>query len=802
MDSFLHDLRFAVRQLIKHRGFTLIAAGTLALGIGATTAIFSVVYGVLLRPLPYPHPAQLVGFAGTFRGNRDEQGVMYDEFRFLADRQWGLQHFAADASVGMNITSGHSAEHVDGLRVSQDYFRTLGVAPALGRDFAADEDQLNGPSVVILSHGIWAQRFGSDPGVVGRTVELDGVPTTVIGVMPAGFQSLPAAQAWSTLAQVSRTVGSGENIGVIGRLAPGVTLAQLNAHGAVPFADYHQRFRRTGIDPALKLSWVPYNDIMVTSLRTPVTLLFGAIGFVLLIACANVASLVLGRTAARNRELALRVALGASRGRIARQVLTESVLLSLVGGALAVLVATWGLHALLRVVPDTFPSAADVHIDGLALLFTFGVALVTGVVFGWVPAWQTSRADPQGALKESALRTTGSAAQGRVRNVLVTGEVALALVLLTGAGLMIRTFANLLHTDPGFDPRHEASAEIWLTGARYDSAAAITAFYRNLTARLDALPGVVSSAVVEAGLPLERGGNLSAMQHGQSVGQNDYRTITPGYVQTLGITVTQGRDIATTDDASAPAAMLVNQAFAHQYLHDQPLGQILSIGGNGVDRTVVGVIGDVRSFVGTSAPPAVYLPSAQTPASVTRIFNGWFPIHVLLRTRGDPAHAVAALRRAITATDPQVPIGQVRPMTDVLHATLSLQHFVMIVLSVFAALAITLAMVGVYGLISWFVVRSTREIGVRIALGARAIDVLRLVVGRGLLLTLIGVALGVAGSLALTRVLASLLYQVSPGDPVILAGVAALLVLVGIAACYIPARRATRVDPLIAMRAE
>ncbi len=803
MDTLWHDLRFAARQLIKHRTFTLIAVLTLGLGIGANTAVFSVVYGVLLRPLPYPTSSQLVGFAGTFAGNRSEEGVTWTQFQFLSDRGWGLQHFAAETSVGMDLTAAGVADHLAGLRVSHDYFHTLGVAPALGRDFLPDEDQLHGPSVIILGHALWQRRFGSDTTIIGRTVEVGGRPTIVIGVMPAGFASLPDAEAWSTLAQVSQTVGSGENIGVVGRMRRGVSLTEVNAHAQVPFADYHRDFRENGVDSALKLSWVPYGDVMVSDVRTPVRLLFGAIGFVLLIACANVASLVLGRTAARNRELAVRVALGASRRRVARQILTESTLLSLLGAAFGVLIATLGLPALLRLLPPSVPRVGEVHIDASALAFTFGVALVTGLAFGLVPAMLTARTDPQTTLKAGGTRTTGSVGQGRFRDLLVMSEVALALVLLTGAGLMIRTFANLMHIDPGFEPAHEISAEIWLTGSRYDSSTTVSAFYREITSRLNALPGVVSSAVVEAGMPLERGGNLVALLDGQRVKRaNDYRTITPRYFATLGTPLRLGRDFADADDGGAQPVAIVSQLFAHRYLGDHALGRVLTLGGNKVPRVVVGVVGDVRSFIGFEPQPTVFIPSAQTPIAFTRVFNGWYPIHVLVRTRGDPALAMAAVARTVQSVDPQVPVGRIRTMSDVLSQSLALERFEMVLLSVFAGLAVILAMVGIYGLISWFVAQSTRDLGVRVALGASAGDVLRLVVGRGLTLTLIGTGAGIVGSIALTRLMASLLYDIKPGDPATLAAVALVVAAVALLACYIPARRAARVDPLVALRSD
>jgi putative ABC transport system permease protein len=804
MDSLLHDLRYSVRQLLKHKAFTIVAVLTLALGIGANTAVFSVVYGVLMRPLPYPDPDRIVGLAESGKGFHDQMGVTYHEFQYIAEHAPVFQSFAAFTLVGMNLNAGAAADHLRALRVSSDYFRVLGVAPQLGREFTAEEDRPDGASVIILSHGLWQRRFGGDRGIVGRSVLVDGVATTVVGVMPAGYQSLPAADAWSTLAQVGRTVGSGENLGVIARLPRTTSLIQANSRTALPFADFRHEFKQMGLPEDLQMSLVPYTQLMVSDIQAPVILLFGAIAFVLLIACANVASLLLGRAALRNRELAVRVALGATRRRIIRQLLTESILLAILGGAAAVLVADWGLQALLSFVPHELPRTAEVHLDRWALLFTFAIALLTGLGFGLVPAWLAVRADPHGALKEASSRTTGSAGQARLRNILVIGEIALALVLLTGAGLMIRTFSNLVRADAGFDVGHVVSAEIWLTGSRYDTPTATAGYYRELTGRLRALPGVTSAAVVEAGLPLERGGNISMWEGSRRLeGGIDYRTVTPGYFPTLGVPLREGRDFTDADDATGAPVVVVSQAFARQYFPAGALGRALIVGGNdSVQRTIVGVAGDVKSHIAFHAPPIVFLPSAQTRSQLTRIFNGWFPIHVLVRTDRDPALHVAALARAIAATDPAIPVGQVRAMSEVLGESVALERFVMILLSVFAGLAITLAMVGIYGLISWFVAQSTRDIGVRIALGALPGNIMALVVGRGMRLAVLGGGIGVVGAVALTRLLSDLLFDVKPVDPLILAGTAVLLGLVAAVACYLPARRAARLDPIISLRSE
>jgi len=809
------DLRFSARSLLarRSRSFTLVAVLTLALGIGATTAMFSVLYGVLLRPLPYPESSRLVEMAQRYQGQTGELAVTYQEFQFLRDHSAVFESLAATTSVGFNVFTGSEAVRANALRVSRDYFRVLGVAPALGRAFAADEDQPGGARAVILNHAFFQRRFNGDASIVGRAISLDGEPYTVVGVMPAGFQSLPAVDLWSTIAQVGQSVGSGENLQVIGRLKGGLTLDGARAGMQVTAAAYQREFKAR-LQPGVSLALAPYQTLVMSEVRTPVLILFGAIAFVLLIACANVASLLLGRAAARSRELALRTALGASRGRMVRQLLTESVLLALAGGALGLLLAEWGVHALLSLAPEELPRAANIQLDHWALFFTLALSLVTGVAFGLLPAWRAARTDVHALLKEGSGRASGPLRQGRVRNALIIGEIALAIVLLVGAGLLLRTFANLVRTDPGFDTQHVLSAEIWLTGSRYDSTAAITSFYRRLTERIDALPGVHSSAVIEAGLPLERGGRMGAVVDGRRLDESmDYRTITPGLFQTLGVPLRQGRAFAASDADRAEPVAIVNEALARQLLaeHDavgheavghEAVGHMVTIGNGTSPRRIVGIVGNVRSYIGLPAPPTVFIPSAQTPAGLTHLFSGWYPTHVIVRATDDPAVLGVALTRAIQETDPQVPIGRVRTMNEVLAASLSPQRFVMTLLGIFAGLAVVLAAVGVYGLMSFLVAQRTREIGIRMAIGARAGDVLRLIVMRAVLLTGTGVALGLLGALLLTRLLESLLFGVKPTDPLTFAGVAAVLGIVAIAASVVPARRAARVDPLIALRSE
>jgi len=800
MDTVLQDLRYAVRTLAKSPGFTIVAVLTLALGIGANTAIFSVFYGVLLRPLPYAEPDRIVGLAQTYAGAREARRVTYVQFQFLERNNQVFESLAGSASVGFNFSTGTQTDRVYGLRVSKDYFRVLSVAPALGRTFFAEEDQPNGPSAVILSYGLWQRRFGGDSGVIGRTILLDGTPTIVAGVMPLDFRAPNGAEAWSTLAQVGRTVGGGSNVTVIGRLRPGLSVAQASATMALLTPAFRTEFSHSVLQD-MTLALDPYRAQITNDLRTPVAVLLGSIAFVLLIACANVASLTLGRAAAREHELAVRAAIGASRGRLLRQLLTESMVLSLIGGAVGLLVANWGLSALLALAPNALPSTADIRLDRWVLAFTFGLSLVTGLVFGAIPAWQAARGGPHEALKHAAARVTGSARQGRLRRALVVGEIALSLVLLVGAGLLIQTFARLIGTDPGFDPQRLVAAEIWLTGTRYDSTPAITGFYRDLTARLQTLPGVTSAAVVEAGLPLQQGGNATVTVSGENRWSIDYRSITPGFFRTLGTPFVDGRDFTAADAAGAPPVVIVNESFARRVLADPaPLGRTVSV--EGQPRQVVGIVRDVRSFVGLPPPATVFIPSAQTPAALTRLFGSWFATHVVVRTSGDPAAVQAALARVIRETDPFVPVGRVRAMEEVLRGSLAFQRFVMALLTAFAGLAIVLASVGLYGVIAYLVAQRTHEIGVRMALGARSRDVLRMVLGHGLRLVAIGVVLGLVGALALTRFLAGQLYGVRPTDPLTFIAVTALLALVALAAAWLPAQRAARVDPMIALRAE
>lgn len=815
VETALQDIRYALRQFRRSPGFTAVAVITLALGIGATTAIFSVVYAVLLRPLPFPHSNRIVQISVTDRGQvQPYSGFTASAFDFWKQNSRPFQYVAASTSEGFDLAGAGRPERVSAMRVSSQYFYVWGVQPLLGRTFDAQEEQIGGPNVAIISYRLWREHFAGSPAALGRSVLLDGVPYTVIGVMPLGFFSpsspspLETAplELWTTIGQMRNTIGSGQNYDVIGRLKPGVSRSQADAYLAglsQAFVNRFYGFRSAREKTAISFAAVPFKDALSNDVREPLLVLFGAIGFVLLIACVNVANLLLARTAARSREMTVRLSLGASRRRVLRQLLTESVLLSLFGAAAGLLVAFWGLHSLLALAPDLLPRSQHIGIDGWALLFTAGVAVLTGILFGIVPALQGSRVTLSESLKESTGRTSFGLRRSRLSHGMVSVEVALSLVLLIGAGLLIVTFANLVRTDPGFDARNMLALPIWTTGSRYNSMAKLADFYQGLVRRITAIPGVQSAAVVGAGLPLRFGGNsnpgvrvANQVEH-PSV---DYREITPDYFVTLRDPIVAGRAFTPSDSPDSAKVAIINAAFARQFFpQENPIGHHLL---DGQPLEIVGVARDVRSSISEPAPPTYFVPMSQADFRTDQLFEGWFPTYVLVRTSVKPLSLGPTVAAAVREADPNIPTGHIQSMEQVFATSIAFNHFLMILMCAFGALALALAAIGIYGVLSYSVSQRTHEIGIRMALGAEKQDVLRLVVGQGMILVFIGVGGGIAAALALTRFMANWLYGAKPTDPIAYVVVSLALTIVAFIACYIPARRAARVNPTIALRYE
>jgi putative ABC transport system permease protein len=809
VETLLQDLRYGLRQLRRSPGFTIVAVLTLALGIGANTSMFSVVNAVLLRPLPYPEPDRIVRISLIYRGQVENDNFNAKQFDFWKSHSDPLQDLAATTEVGFNLGGVSRPERVRALRVSTGYFHVLGVRPAVGREFLANEDWLGAPNTAILSHGLWVRDFGADPRVVGHSVRLDGTPFTVIGVMPPGFESTSPVDLWTTIGQVAQSIGGGGNYEVIARLKPGVSVKSANSYLATLTRPYFQEFDpqhevSEKILPQVSFAVFPYNYMITIQERTPLLVLFGAIGFVLLIACVNVANLQMARAVTRRHEITVRAAMGAGRLRILRQLLTESVLLGLVGAAAGLLLAYWGLHSLLALTPTDLPHAQRIFLDTWALGFTVLVALLAGILFGIAPALHASKPDLAGPAKEGGGR--GSSRRHRLGSALVTTEVALSLVLLVGSGLLIKTSANLLRTNLGFDPQNVLSVPIWTTGTQYKSGAGLASFYETALRRIEAIPGVQSAAVVAAGLPLERGGNDYIHVAGEKDGFSaDYREITPDYFRTLNIPLLQGRLFTAADSPGTRKVILINATFAREHLHGRsPIGERLTGGEEHLTggEEIVGVVGDVKSRLNEPAPSTFFVPMAQASYEADQLFQAWFPTCVVIRTAQNPLSLSHAVENALRQADSNLPIGQARSMEEVLSLSIAFQRFLMTLMTVFALLALLLAAVGLYGVIAYSVNQRTHEIGIRIALGATQGVILKAVMEEGLRLTLIGSAAGLAAALAMTRILSTMLFGVKATDPLTLTAASLVLISVATLAGFVPARRASRLDPMAALRHE
>jgi putative ABC transport system permease protein len=818
LETLIQDLRYGARTLIKNPVFTVVAVLTLALGIGANTAIFSVVNGVLLRPLPYYEPERLA----MVWANRPilQAQIGLDDFPVAAADfvDWRSQNqvfedMAALYGSRMNLTGGGEPESIFGLRASASLFQILRVRFAVGRAFLAEEDRAGADRVVILSHRLWQQRYGADPKIIGQKIILNNEAYTVVGVTAPDFQfprknELPSYYggdvkvgfylpiAFSPEAMKNRR---GNFLTVIARLKPGVNVGQANADMNAIARRLTELYPQTNTDKGVRLA--PLQQQVVGKVRTALLVLLGAVGFVLLIACANVANLLLARAAGRQKEIAIRAALGASRWRVVRQLLTESLLLAITGGTAGLLLAWWGVELLLSIAPENLPRVHDIRLDTRVASFTLLVSLLTGIVFGLLPALQGSKIDLGVTLKEGG-RDAAGLLRRRLRGFLVVSEVALAFVLLIGAGLLIRSFARLTEVDPGLDPRSVLTMDLALPFTKYKDGGSGLAFFQQTLERVRALPGVEAAAAVSP-LPLS-GGHSSggfAIEGRPSPPTEQtlnagYCQISPDFFKTFRVPLIKGRLIAESDVAKTPLVIVINESLARKYFaNENPLGKrIIPLGG--AAREIVGVVGDVKhSALEEEAKPEIYSSMAQAEFPVTFM-------SLAVRTSKDPMQMLAAVRGQVWAGDKDLPIFNIETMERLVNKSVAPRRFNLLLLGAFALVGLALAGVGLYGVMSYTVTQRTREIGVRMALGASRSDVLRLVIREGMKLALIGASLGLGGALGMTQLLKTLLFGVSAADPLTFSVITAVLMIVALLACWIPARRAAGMDPLVSLRVE
>ncbi|MCA1816326.1 MAG: ABC transporter permease, partial [Acidobacteria bacterium] len=806
----LQDARYGLRMLWKTPGFTLAAVVSLALGIGANTVVFSVVNAVLLKSLPYRDPARVVLLwgANSASGNSREQVSATD----VADWRAQSRSFEDVSTYGdwrpLLAEGAGDPERLPAVQVGDGYFKVMKGEPLLGRTFLPEEQEDGKDFVVVLGYDLWQRRFAGDPSIVGRRITLSGRPYTVVGVMPADFKSLPAglvqeeAQLYRPVAEAFDEHERGSrHLRAVARLKEGATVEQAQAEMTAIARRITEEHPAENTNYGVRVT--PLREDLVGDIRPALLLLFGAVAFVLLIACANVGNLLLARSTARRRELAIRAALGAGGLRIVRQLLTESLLLALVGGSLGLLAAAWGTRVTEALGAQLIPWLGHVEMDARILAFTFATSVLTGVVFGLAPALRASRPDLNESLKEGA-RSGASASRSLVRSFLVVSEVALSLVLLVGAGLLVKSVARLRGVDPGFDAKNVATMNVWLPSAKYSKPDDQHAFYAQLAERVSRLPGVEAVGVTSV-LPVS--GNFDGRTveiEGRAYGAGEQPDaenyfVSPGYLRAMSVPLVRGREFNEADTKDSQPVAVVSRTFAREQWGDaDPIGKRLRYYDPYAKgkpwRTVVGVVADVKlTRLDAKDAGGLYVPEAQAPSSAMTL---------VVKTSANPAGVVPAVRDEVRGIDKELALFNVKTMDELVSDSILLRRFAMLLLGAFAALALVLASVGIYGVISYTVTRRTHEIGVRMALGATASDILRMVVRQGMGLTLAGVAVGVGVALALTRALRTLLYEVSPTDPSVFVGISLLLASVALAACLVPARRATRVDPMIALRDE
>lgn len=809
MHGLLQDVRYALRQLRKSPGFAAVAIITLALGIGANTAIFSVVNAVLLRPLPYKDDGRLVVVLHNGRNP-----VAPANFADWQSQNHSFESMGAAESWSPNLTSTDNPENLSGLRITSEIFPMLGVQPLLGRVFLPEEQQPGKDLEVVLSYSLWQNHFAGDANVLGRAVALNGHSYTIVGVMPKDFQFAPfwatKATIWAPLALGDRLGNRGGNsLRVFGRLKSGVTLEQARAEMTGIADRLEQQYPGTNRDVQV----VSLREKVVGNIRAALLVLLGAVGFVLLIGCANVAHMFLARSAARQREIAVRAALGAMRWRVLRQYLLESLVIALLGGVCGLLLALWGTRVLIALGPQQIPRLATIGVDQYVLLFVLAVSLITGLVFGILPAWKASAANVSEALKEGERGSSEGVGRNRLRSLLVSSEFAFAVILLAGAGLMIRTFVAVQNIDPGFDPHNVLTMMVRILGTEQTAPGHTGPFYQQVLQKVSAIPGVQSASAINhlplagdqwgfpfhvEGQPMERPGESPSAT---------FRAVFPGYFQTMRVPILSGRELSEADNSSVPDVIIINDYMArHYWPGENPIGKRITFDDpqkNPSWAIVVGVVKNtVRSNWVNPAEEEVFVPYLQSKQYLQNPSGPFAYLTLVVRTTDDPANLASEVQAAIHSIDRNVPISEVQTMDQVVTKATGESRFYLTLLGAFACVALILAAVGIYGVMSYSVSRRIHEMGIRMALGAQREDVLKLVVWHGVMLAIAGIAVGMAGALALTRLMSGLLYGTKPADPATFATAVVVLGLVAIVSSYVPARRAAKVDPMTALRYE
>ncbi len=811
LDTFLKDVRYGWRGLIKHPGFTAIVIVTLALGIGASTAIFSVVNSVMLRRLPYRTADRIVAIQELNSVGRQGQ-VTGPNFLDWRAQNTVFEHLAAIKITNANLTLADQAERIDLAQTSANFFDVFGVGPQLGRLFVSGDEQAGHAPVVVLSDTLWRRRFGADPGVLGREVSLDGSTYSVIGIAPTNFQYPNKTEAWLPPLKLAPELNPGIEptqrrgmgyLSAIALLKPGVTVEQAASEMETITARLRQQYPESNNQRFNRV--VSLQEHLIGKSETMLKLLFGAVMFVLLIACANVANLLLASAASRSREMAIRSALGASRLRVMRQLLTESTMLALAGGALGLLLSSYGVVAITKLLPKDFPRLNEIGMDWRVFAFTLGASLLTGFLFGFAPALHFSRVDVQDAMKDTSRSTAGSARHTRLRHALIVAEVALSVVLLAGAGLLFRSFMRLQAVDAGFTPQQVLTARLSPAGPQFQNDDDLIRFYEQVLERTRAIPGVQSAGAINT-LPLSPGPTTGFRIEGRPVVSIDkwphtnFRNVSPDYFRTMNIPVLKGRAFAPQDDSNAPPRLMINQALAQRDFPDEdPVGKRIAFGSPGQNNQpvwyeIIGVTANVRSLeLREEAPPELYFTSKQS------LFQN---MALVIRSTVEPESLVPSLRQAVAEVDRTVPVSQVRTMEHIVSESVTQPKFNLFLLALFSGIALLLSVAGIYGVTAYTVTQRTHELGIRLALGAQVGDVLRMILGQGMVVIGTGIVIGLLAAFGLMRLMSSLLFGVSATDPFTFAGITVVLIAAGLLACYLPARRATKVDPLEALRYE